>query len=109
MAAKRRNRGKSAVEIPAWIMFWTADEVAECLKGLSAELCGKLWEFQTSAKVKTPMGGDGSPDSEGNPTVETPDGRLGEDEDDKPRQWWPRLTREEREQIVALCEKQFGK
>ena len=109
MAATRRNRGKQPVNIPPWIMFWTADTVAECLSGLTRELINKLWDFQNSAKVRTPMGGDGSPDSEGNPTVETPDGQLGEDEDDKPRQWWPRLTRDEQELIVECCRKQFDK
>jgi hypothetical protein len=91
------------MEMPAGLEYWTADEVAECLdyhKGLTeAEadaLCRKLWGFLAEAKNATPLGGDGS-----NGTVETPDGRLSLDNDDKAGHWWARLNMRERAAIAA--------
>lgn len=77
---------------------WTADEMAECLT-ISDALSAKLWRIVSEAETHTPLGGDGSPDRRGNPTVETPDGRLNETEDDKPRQFWKKLTEDEQDEL----------
>ena len=81
------------MDMPAGLEYWTADEVAECLdyhKGLTeAEadvLYRKLWGFLAEAKNATPLGGDGS-----SGTVETPDGRLSLENDDKAGHWWAPL------------------
>lgn len=91
------------MEMPAGLKYWTADEVAECLdyqKGLTRPeadaLYRKLWGFLSEAENPTPIGGDGS---EG--TVETPDGRLSLDNDDKAGHWWSRLNDRERAAIAA--------
>ena len=77
----------TTIEMPDGLTYWTADEVAECLSGIGPALYGKLWDILNAAKNPTPLGGDGS-----NGTVETPDGRLDEDNDDKAPHWWAKLT-----------------
>jgi hypothetical protein len=79
------------------LKYWTADECAECLD-ISSQLSGKLWQILDQCLDKTPQGGDGSLDSEGKETVETPDGRL-DDNDDKAKHWWSLLTESEQEEI----------
>ena len=91
------------MEMPEGLEYWTADEVAECLsfeEHLPPDYSGastysKLWKFLSDAENPTPLGGDGS-----NGTVETPDGRLGLDNDDKPRHWWHLLVEEEQAAIA---------
>ena len=82
------------IAMPAGLEFWTADEVAECLSygdNLPTEqydaLYVRLWSFLGDAESPTPSGGDGS-----HGTVETPDGRLDLNNDDKAAHWWGRLT-----------------
>ena len=77
----------TTIEMPKGLTYWTADEVAECLSGIGPDLYRKLWSILSDAKNPTPLGGDGS-----NGTVETPDGRLDEDNDDKAPHWWAKLT-----------------
>jgi hypothetical protein len=85
------------------LQHWTADEVAECLD-ISRQLSGKLWKILDDSINRTPKGGDGSLDSEGNETVETPDGRLG-DNDDKANHWWSSLSDSEQQEINEAYEK----
>ena len=77
----------TTIKMPEGLTYWTADEVAECLSGIGPALYSKLWDILSAAKNPTPLGGDGS-----NGTVETPDGRLDEDNDDKAPHWWAKLT-----------------
>ena len=84
------------MECPMELEMWTADEVAECIPGVSTALYRKLWRFLEDADNPTPLGGDGS-----NGTVEYPDGRYSRDNDDKAPHWWGRLTEEEQATIVA--------
>ncbi len=79
--------------MPDYLTYQTADEVAECTdyhahlpKARADALYGFLWSTLASAKNPTPLGGDGS-----DGTVETPDGRLDPDNDDKAPHWWARL------------------
>ena len=88
--------------MPGALEYYTADTVAECVdyhEHLSKEqaraLCSKLWNFVTEAENPTPIGGDGS-----DGTVETPDGRLDLDNDDKAGHWWSRLDQHEKEAIA---------
>lgn len=76
-----------------YLMYWTADEVAECLNPKVTGLYEKLWTFLEIAKNPTPVGGDGS-----NNTVEDPTARFDLANDDKASYWWPKLT--EKEQIA---------
>ena len=85
------------IAMPEGLDYWTADQVAECLpyaSHLPADYAGgwtalyaRLWSFLAAAEHPTPLGGDGS-----DGTVETPDGRLDLDNDDKAAHWWGRLT-----------------
>ena len=82
------------MNMPERLKYWTADQVAECVpfesilgKEAGDALYCKLWQILSEAKNSTPLGGDGS-----NGTVETPDGRLDEDNDDKAPHWWAKLT-----------------
>ena len=84
------------MNMPEGLKYWTADEVAECLNGIGPDLYRKLWEILAEAKNPTPLGGDGS-----NGTVETPDGRLDEDNDDKAPHWWVKLTPAEQTTIAS--------
>ena len=84
------------MNIPEGLKYWTADEVAECLSGIGPDLYRKLWEILNEAENPTPLGGDGS-----NGTVETPDGRLELDNDDKAGHWWAKLTQAEQTTIAA--------
>ena len=96
------------MRMPEGLEYWTADEVAECLSGLSSELRGKLWRFLNEAKNPTPIGGDGSPDRDGRPTVETPDMRLDLDNDDKAGHWWSKLSEEEQQTIAKSYKQEVG-
>ncbi len=89
------DREQKKAGMPDGLTYWTADEVAECLPYLEDSLRQRLWEIASKAENPTPIGGDGS-----SGTVETPDGRLDIDNDDKAIQWWGRLTRWEQE---AIC------
>ncbi len=97
--------------LPPDLEYWTADEVANCLSynkhlppgyvaanygGNEWGLCSRLEEIAYSAENPTPMGGDGS-----NGTVETPDGRLDLDNDDKAGHWWHLLAPAEQQAIAA--------
>jgi len=94
------SRKGSLMKAPDWARYWTADAVAECLsyypkdKDKMWALYNKLWRFVNEAKNKTPAGGDGS-----NGTVETPDGRLDLENDDKVEHWWGRLDDEDRKEL----------
>jgi len=97
------------ITMPEEIRYYTADTCAETLPLKPFEssevqaLMRKLWSFVDEAKNPTPLGGDGS-----NGTVETPDGRLSLDNDDKPQHWWNRLTDAEAQLIVDAVEREFG-
>ena len=90
--------------------LWTADEVAECLpyqafltKEKSDALYRKLWDIVNGANKPTPVGGDGT----GN-TVETPEERLSSHNDDKVKNFWPKLDAEEQEAINKATEREFN-
>mgnify|MGYP004108585197 CR=1 FL=1 len=99
------------VKMPEGLEYWTADEVAECIGYPSylpveyewKKLYVKLWGFLESAENATPLGGDGS-----NGTVETPDGRLDLDNDDKAAHWWSKLTNVEANAIAQAYIKEAG-
>ena len=95
--------GAITIAMPHQIELWTADEVSECLDGLGDRLCSKLWGFLESSENPTPSGGDGS-----DGTVETPDGRLDSENDDKATNWWDKLEVEEQETIVRAVGRYFG-
>jgi len=80
--------------MPPGLAYWTADEAAECLdyqahlsRADADVLSSTLWRIANEALNPTPLGGDGS-----DGTVETPDGRLSLDNDDKAGHWWHRLA-----------------
>ena len=91
------------IEMPEGLTYWTADEVAECINGIGTDLYRKLWEILAEAKNPTPLGGDGS-----NGTVETPDGRMDEDNDDKAPHWWGKLTTAEQKTVRDAYVADFG-
>ena len=82
------------VAFPKELETWTADEVAECLD-VGDDIYNGLWNIVSEAENPTPLGGDGS-----NGTVETPDGRLSADNDDKTPHWWGKFDKEDQERIV---------
>lgn len=91
--------------MPEGLAYWTADEVAECLgywqhlpEERARALYGWLWRTLSDASNPTPLGGDGT-----NGTVETPDGRLDLDNDDKAGHWWARLDPDWRDALVAAA------
>ena len=99
------------IDLPPGLEYWTADAVAECLDstdylpdGYIEEHYGgdkwglytRLWQAVSDAKNPTPLGGD-----ESNGTVETPDGRLDLDNDDKAGHWWHLLAPAEQHAISA--------
>ena len=91
------------MSMPERLKYWTADEVAECLSGIGPDLYRKLWNILAEAKNPTPLGGDGS-----NGTVETPDGRLDEDNDDKAPHWWGKLNETEQRAVADGYAAEFG-
>ena len=91
------------MNMPDGLTYWTADEVAECLSGIGPDLYRKLWSILSEAKNPTPLGGDGSGD-----TVETPDGRMDLDNDDKAPHWWGKLTTDEQATVRAAYVNEVG-
>jgi len=83
------------MKMPTCLEYTTADTVAETFPGITDALYSKLWGFLADAENPTPLGGDGS-----DGTVETPDGRLSLDNDDKAGHWWQKLTEDE-QRIIA--------
>lgn len=51
------------------LQYWTPDECAECLPGISKSLYARLWQLlgEIKKKDRVPLGGDGS-----NGTIEFP-------------------------------------
>ena len=80
------------MEIPKGLEYWTADEIAECLDGVSVATASRLWSFVGTGNDK-PLGGDGS-----NGTTEVPihDHRYG----NQPKAFWSELTTAEKEEIT---------
>ena len=91
------------MKMPDGLEYWTADEVAECPSGIGPDLYRKLWDILNAATNPTPLGGDGS-----NGTVETPDGRLDLDNDDKAGHWWAKLTVAEQTTIATAYTAERG-
>ncbi len=111
-------------DVPAEIFLWQGHEVAECIgyqKHLPADygdgtderwatLYRKLWGFTNDALRPVPLGGDGSPDINGHPTVETPDEQRDYriDSDDNADTWWTHLTAVEQAAITAGVDEEFA-
>jgi len=88
--------------IPPCYELKTADQIAETvdyhrwLQGDDArDLHSQLWCIQAECRLPTPLGGDGSAG-----TVETPDGRLNDENDDKTPHWWNRLSTHHQAAII---------
>jgi len=89
------------MRMPEALEYHTADEVAECVPYECEGLYRRLWEILAEAKNPTPLGGDG--------TVETPDGRLDPDNDDKAPHWWGKLdSKQQRAIVVGLRKDCYG-
>lgn len=91
--------------IPPTYQLLTVDQVAECVdyhrwmeRAESQALYTKLWAILDDCLNPTPLGGDGS-----RGTVETPDGRLDSENDDKAPHWWDRLSIREQSAIVLAA------
>ena len=101
---------KNETTMPDGLEYWTADEVANCFSYQDylpadydwKQLDNKLMGFVYAAKNATPLGGDGS-----NGTVETPDGRLDLDNDDKAAHWWGKLTGVEANAIAQAYAEEY--
>ncbi len=68
--------------------FMTADEISECVDGITKETSRELWAVATECsmdKTAKPLGGDGS-----DGTTEEP--IHSEDYANQPKQFWPKLT-----------------
>ena len=78
--------------IPAGLEYWTADEIAECLDGISHGTYIRLWNIPS--RRSKPLGGDGSDSTTELPIVDT---RY----TNQPRSFWPLLTEDERQEITA--------
>lgn len=87
--------------IPDGLEYWTADELANCLGGLSESTFQRLCEISVSSTNRKPLGGDGS-----NGTTEIPivDDCYG----NQPRNFWPQLTREQQQQISVAYARYRG-
>lgn len=81
---------------PDKIQYWTADEVAECLDGVSKELYQRLWQLSGDAQRRKPLGGDGSDGTTEEPIV-------ADDYDDSMPQIWKNLTAKEQAELWKLC------
>ena len=78
--------------------YWTPDEVAEALDGISDATSSRLWALMNQMKEHAPLGGDGS-----NGTVEWPEPI---EEGHSVRAIWHLLTEDERREINAAFEAQ---
>lgn len=87
---------KKQLAMPSDLTYWRADQVAECVSGITDALYARLWQIQIAASNPTPLGGDGT-----NGTVETPDAQLDLLNDDKSGHWWAQLSRAEQSQIAG--------
>ena len=88
------------IEIPEGLSYWTPDEVAECLDGVSDSTYVRLWaildELEASGKA-VPVGGDGS-----GGTIETPP-EPDAFKSGKMAAVWDRLTEAEQIELRDLC------
>jgi hypothetical protein len=93
--------------MPEALRYWTADEVAECLplRDPDRTLYAKLWLIRVDAENPTPMGGD---PGERPGTVETPDGRIG-DFDDQGLGWWDKLLATEQAEVARAYAEEIAR
>ena len=93
--------------VPNWAIYWTADEMAECLPYFPDDpekrdrLYATLRDILIRCKNKTPTGGDGA-----DGTVEHPDGRRDLKNDDKPGHWWHMLADAEAAELTAAYQRE---
>ena len=90
-----------SIKIPEGILYWTADQVAECLDDISHSTYIRLWQIVSETEkdgTAMPLGGDGS-----NGTTEIPivDDSYG----NQPRGFWNSLTIEQQEEVRNAYEK----
>lgn len=85
---------------PEGLGYWTADEVAECLDDVPAELRSKLWRLGSSCLNQKPLGGDGS-----NGTTEEP--IVSDSYGNNLKALWPQLEPEEQEVLTKAYEKNW--
>jgi len=87
---------------PEGLGYRTADEVAECLEGVSSETYSRLWavtsEVEQAGKAK-PLGGDGS-----NGTCEEP--IVSNGYDNSMKNVWKKLTPAERQELADAYKKE---
>ena len=103
------------IEIPEGLEYWTADEIAECLSGVSNATGQRLWDISSACelsdgiemewaeykgkrwddtrRMSKPRGGDGS-----NGTTEIP--IVDDSYADQPRKFWKLLTPEQQKEIA---------
>lgn len=96
---------------PESVEHLSADTIAETVgyhefltESEAETLYVKLWNIlgdAEEARNATPLGGDGS-----DGTVEYPDARWGTSEDDKPGQFWDKLTEREQNAILRAIKKE---
>jgi hypothetical protein len=84
--------------------FWTPDEAAECLSGISEALYARLWELLDHIPEgdRKPLGGDGT-----NGTVEYPP-EPGSYRKGTIAALWRHLTEEQQAELNAAYEKTYS-
>ena len=92
------------VNIPEGLEYWTADQIAECVSGISHDTFVRLWQIVSECEkngTAMPLGGDGS-----NGTTELP--IVADSYGNQPHAFWAALTRAQQQEIAYAYIQQEG-
>ncbi len=92
------------LQVPSNIAHFTADEISECLDGITEATSKELWAIVAKCeadKSYKPSGGDGSPDKNGVATFQWPE--YTEHYANQPNQFWGMLTHNAQMNIVQAA------
>jgi len=88
--------------VPQGLEYWTADEIAECLSGITHTTYVRLWEIVAECEqngTAKPLGGDGS-----DGTTELP--IVADSYSNQPHSFWTALTPAQQQEIASAYDKE---
>lgn len=97
-----KTNNNPQVSCPDGLEYWTADQIAECLSGISHDTYVRLWQIVSECEkngTAMPLGGDGS-----NRTTELP--IVADSYGNQPHTFWTALTPAQQQEIASAYEKE---
>jgi hypothetical protein len=97
---------------PEGLEYYTADEVAETITGITKlpGLYERLWEILSAVKPRNrkAIGGEPGRDEDGQLRVEAPEEAIGSSTEDCAPAWWSKLTEKQQRHVAECFRKEMG-